>query len=336
MTPQFREKLLEYAASNFDYGKRAKNFFEAFNVKKTSRNPAGKYKNSSLAVLGSSVARFQLSVQFRTEMSQPKLMRKKEELLQDRLLAAAAQELGMLSYVYAGNVTVENQEARVQLKIDGAALFKAVLAAIYLDLGSKRSQKLWEELFYPLLLKQDALDSQEADDTEGLLAPVSESEEFVFVDPMEQEDEISVCRVHPWDRHTRYELKTGKIALNPRIGQTAFFFRRLTKETLDYFNDRRGITPDCVSIFKLNLKDLPEAFADGKECAVAWKKIKGKAYYCLQASDKTAQKAFVRIKPHAVLSLGGEKSKEIMSFAKEIGLTVFETFLGYEISMSNF
>jgi len=374
------------------------------------------------------------------------------------LFAQAAEILRLPQYIYVEEVDMSVSGAGELVSYDGSALFCAVVAAVFLDLGQRKMQKLWDNTFYPLLkrlradehvdvvanvwdaapavfirsdgrkpfqrrervegenvvvkevirevikevvvekevpvevikrveiikevpvevirekrveiikevpvevirevevtryededgepleLDEEAKETLKVLDTAvydkefdvGETFDLDEGDELEFVNPMDSEEEQYVCRFAPWDEsNAKYELRTGKIAMNKKLGQVVLFYKRLSQEAVDDFVKRRGISPECAFIYRLNTKRLPLTFASGRQCQVAWKKVRYKMYHCLRASDHDATDAYIMLKPLAVLSLCGEKGEEVVKVSKALGFTSYETKLGFEIQMDH-
>lgn len=149
-----KEAIAEFAISKLGYKKKdVKNLLSAFDCEKLpDSSNSGEYKYSSLATLGDSVAGLLLCEQHYSTMRKGEITKKKLSL-QNKVFYKVAQELCLPDMRYADGRTASEQELHSQFKNDPSSLFEAVIGAIYLDLGLKKLQQIWKEIFLPLIEK---------------------------------------------------------------------------------------------------------------------------------------------------------------------------------------
>jgi len=151
---EIKNKISKFAKEKLGYTENDLNgspkIFDAFNVKKLPNSSnSGDYVNSPLATLGDAVAGLLLCEKLYTDKRKSEITAKKKSLQNDIFFNVAIR-LGLPFYLHDGE-RYGPQSPHNEFNKDYGTLFEAVLGAIYIDLKLEKTQKIWQEVFLPLI-----------------------------------------------------------------------------------------------------------------------------------------------------------------------------------------
>ena len=109
------------------------------------------YFNSSLATLGDAVGTLLLcEIQYK-DFTKKEISENKQKILSNDFFGIISNSFGFTSLRNDGKYTNNERFLSEQLKNDSSTLFEAVLGAMWLDIGEKRTREIWKNLFFPEL-----------------------------------------------------------------------------------------------------------------------------------------------------------------------------------------
>jgi len=332
MIQDVHKQIIKLANSILGYNDKdnTANLLKAFNVAKINieQTNSGVYGNSSLATLGDSVASMLLCELFYQELTKGQITDKKGQLLSNSNFDKISDALGLPPLRSDGIFTDDELPLEAKLKNDPSALFEAVLGAMWLDLGEKRTREIWTKLFYPLACKVYSPKNEE------VVSEVTTKAEELALKYPNIENEFVALRFEKWS-DAKTIIKKGILYFNQRtdkgyegqgkglyIGGILQAYKEL-KAKHDIKSPNKKLE-DCVLVYRFDKTNLPKAknIEAETEYETEIVSIEGSELtYFIKTKDKNIEgNLAIQYKPIAIISISCDKENEIRLFAKEYDL----------------